>query len=116
MAEEENLAELYRRRVEGRHANLNKDDSRAEAADIVRGLIETIRVRNADDGLEIELVGEIVNMIELDQTTAHKRTAASKEAAVHDVYRSSVKVVAGARNCLNLLLHAHCLISGSTAS
>ena len=93
-----NLAELYRRRVEDLHANLNKGDSRTEAAEILRGLIETIRVRNANDGLEIELIGEIVNMIELAQATDHKGTAASKEAAVHDVYRSSVKVVAGARS------------------
>jgi len=66
--------------------------------EILRGLIETIKVRNTDDGIEIELIGEIVNMIDLAQTAAHKGTAASQEAAVPDVYRSSVKVVAGACN------------------
>jgi site-specific DNA recombinase len=91
-----NLAEHYRRQVESLHASLNTDGCRTEAAEILRGLIETIKVRNANDGLEIELIGEIVNMIELAQTVAHKGTAASKEAAVPDVYRSSVKVVAGA--------------------
>ena len=91
------LAKLYRLRVESLHASLNTDDCRTEAAEILRGLIETIKVRNADDGLEIELIGEIVNMIDLAQTAGHKGTAASQEAAVPDVYRSSVKVVAGAR-------------------
>ena len=103
-----NLAKLYRLRVESLHASLNTDDCRTEAAEILRGLIETIKVRNADDGLEIELIGEIVNMIDLAQTAAHKGTAASQEAAVPDVYRSSVKVVAGARNRRYLQLdYAH---------
>ena len=42
--------------------------------------------------------GAHVTMIELAQEGAPKRKAASKEAAVPDAYRSSVKVVAGARN------------------
>ena len=67
-----NLAKLYRRRVEGLHASLNTDDCQTEAAEILRGLIEVIKVHNTDDGLEIELVGEIVNMIDLAQTAAHK--------------------------------------------
>jgi len=93
-----NLVEHCRRQVESLHASLNTDDCRTEAAEILRGLIETIKVRNANDGLEVELLGEIVNMIELAQIVAHKGTAAPKEAAVPDVYRSSVKVVAGARH------------------
>ncbi|NQU71177.1 MAG: recombinase family protein, partial [Rhodospirillales bacterium] len=90
-----NLAELYRRQVEGLHASLNTDDCRTEAAEVLRGLVETIKVRNADDGLEIELIGEIVNMIDLAQTAAHNKTAALKGAAVPEPFRSSVKVVAG---------------------
>jgi hypothetical protein len=46
---------------------------------------------------EIDLVGDIVNMIELAEASPQTKKAASNEAAVPDVYQSSVKVVAGAR-------------------
>ncbi|HIC23153.1 MAG TPA: serine recombinase, partial [Planctomycetes bacterium] len=90
-----NLAELYRRRVEALHASLSTDDCRTEAAEILRGLIEAIKVRISDDGLEIELIGEIVNMIDLAQTAPHKGIAVRKEAA------------ALARLAFNLQLAAH---------
>ncbi len=91
-----NLAELYRRKVESLHACLDEPDSRTEAAEILRGLVESINVRNLDDGIEIELVGEIANMIEVAQTADLKGKAASEEAASLKNYTSSVKVVAGA--------------------
>ena len=72
--------------------------SRTEAAEILRGLVESIKVQNLEDGFEIELVGEIVNMIETAQTEAHKGKATSEEAASLKNYTSSVKVVAGVRN------------------
>jgi hypothetical protein len=91
-----NLAELYRRRVESLHESLNKADNRTEATKILRGLVESIRVHNLDDGLQIELVGEITNMIEAAQTSNLKGKAASKEAACLKNYTSSVTLVAGA--------------------
>ena len=90
-----NLAGLYRRNVENLHASLDRADSRTEAAEILRGLVESIRVRNLDDGIEIELVGEITNMIKTAQIADLKGKAASEEAAPLKNYRSSVKVVAG---------------------
>jgi len=90
-----NFAGLYRRKVESLHACLDKADGRTEAAGILRGLVESIRVRNLDDGIEIELVGEITNMIEAAETADLKGKAASEEAASLKNYRSSVKVVAG---------------------
>ena len=48
------------------------------------------------DPAEIELVGEITNMIKTAQTANLKGKAASEEAASLKNYRSSVKVVAGA--------------------
>ena len=50
---------------------------------------------NLDDGFQIELVGEITNMIEAAQTSNLKGKAASEEAACLRNHRSSVKVVAG---------------------
>ncbi len=93
-----NLAELYARKVEDLHAYLNGTDNRTEAAEILRSLIESVGVRNLNDGFEIELVGEIVNMVELAQSAANKEKTAPSEAASLGVYRSSVKVIAGARN------------------
>ncbi len=90
-----NLAQLYRRKVENLHASLNNDDSRTEVAEILRGLVESINVRNLDDGFEIELVGEIVSMIETAQTGTNKGKARANEAASLKNYASSVKVVAG---------------------
>jgi site-specific DNA recombinase len=91
-----NLAELYRRKVENLQASLNNPECRTEAAEIIRSLVEIIKVRNHDDGIGIELIGEITNMIEAAQTANLKGKAASKEAASLNNYRSSVKVVAGA--------------------
>ena len=91
-----NLAEFYRRKVESLHASLTNPDCRTKAAEIIRGLVENIRVRNSNEGLEIELIGAITNMIEAAQTANLKGKAASNEAASLKNYQSSVKVVAGA--------------------
>jgi site-specific DNA recombinase len=101
-----NLAELYKRKVQSLHDSLNKPACRTEAAEIIRSLVESIRVRNIDDGIEIELIGEITNMIEAAQTTGLKGKAASVEAASLKKYQSSVKVVAGTRNQLCRLFSA----------
>jgi len=55
-------------------------------------------VRNFQGGFEIELVGEIVNMIDAAQPVPHNATSAAREADSIKHYASSVKVVAGARN------------------
>jgi site-specific DNA recombinase len=60
-----NVAELYRRKVESLHEALNAKDTKTEATEILRGLIETINVRPTDYGIEVELVGHIVNMLKL---------------------------------------------------
>ena len=56
--------------------------------ELLRELIESITVTPSDDGIQVELIGDIVNMIELPETSGR---------SVPDLYRSSVKVVAGAR-------------------
>ena len=94
-----NLAELYRRKIENLHEALNTLDSRIDAAEILRTIVERIDVTPIGrGGFEINLVGDIVNMIDLAQSPEQTKTAASVETAVPDAYRSSVKVVAGARN------------------
>jgi len=67
-------------------------DSRARS-----GVVERIKVRNFQGGFEIELVGEIVNMIDAAQPVPHNATSAAREADSIKHYASSVKVVAGTR-------------------
>jgi hypothetical protein len=55
----------------------------------------------ADKGLEVELIGEIAAMVDLG---AQSKKADPEGSAVPEAYRCSVKVVAGARNHLDLLL------------
>ena len=60
-----NVAELYRRKVESLREALNSDDTRSEATDILRGLVEAIHVRPVRNGAEIELIGDIAKMLKL---------------------------------------------------
>ena len=89
-----NLAEIYRAKVTELHATLADPASRTEATEIIRSLIERVDVvPTADKGFEIELTGDIANMIELG---AESKKPAICGAGVLGPYRSSVKVVAGA--------------------
>jgi hypothetical protein len=92
-----NLAGLYRRKVAELHTPLADPELRAEALELIRGLIERIDLYPAEDGFRVELVGEIANMIAL---------SAGTESVGSDKRSASGKVVAGARNCLDLLLSA----------
>ena len=83
-----NLAQIYRAKVERLHEALADPGLRDEALGILRGLIERVVIHPAEDGLQVEIVGEIVKMIELGLDA--KQAALLKEAAC------SVKVVAGA--------------------
>jgi hypothetical protein len=84
--------------VERLHEALADPALRDEALGILRGLIEKVVLRRTQDGLQVEIVGEIVRMVELGLDA--KQAALPKEAAC------SVKVVAGARNRLYLLFVA----------
>ena len=55
---------------------------------ILRSLIERVSVKTDQTGREIELVGEITNMV---------RLASESDSFGKEPYRSSVKVVAGGR-------------------
>lgn len=89
-----NLSELYARKVADLHVALEVKETRDEALGLIRSLIERIAVRANDEGIEIELVGEIANMVAI--ALPHTKKAAPDRAAVLDTFRSSVKVVAGA--------------------
>ena len=78
-----NLALIYRQKVADLHAALTMPDSRTEVIEILRGLIEEIRVSQNKDGFEIEIIGDIASMITLPDGKVTKESL------------SSVKVVAG---------------------
>jgi site-specific DNA recombinase len=79
-----NLAKLYRERVENLHAALSDPQSRTEAAEILRSLVEKITVKHDKNGVEVELVGDIVKLVSLPEGNN-----------VPASFESSVKVVAG---------------------
>jgi hypothetical protein len=79
------LAAVYRATVANLAAALNEPAARAEAAEILRGLIERIEVRTDAQGHVIELTGDIVKLVTLPG------------GRVPAAFESSVKVVAGAR-------------------
>ena len=98
-----NLAELYRRKVEALHEALADPDLRDEAFGVIRSLIERIVLLPTDNGLEIELVGDIASMIAIAGNP--KISAAAPAGTAAEQYTRSVKVVAGACNRRYLQLH-----------
>jgi site-specific DNA recombinase len=67
-----NPAEVYRRKVADLQTALAEPATQTEALEILRGLIERVVLHPADKGVEIELIGEIANMVDLG---AHSKTA-----------------------------------------
>jgi site-specific DNA recombinase len=88
-----NLAELYHQKVINLAEALNDEDSRLEAAECIRELIDEIRLVPDNGKLRAELYGELAALINL--ANEHPR---SKGTGVQ------VTLVAGARNrrCLHL--------------
>ena len=84
-----NLAQVYRRQVEQLQQALDHPEIRDEAVQVLRGLIEHVSIRPVDNGLEIEIVGEIAKMVELGIRPN------AKQATLDERLTRSVKVVAG---------------------
>ena len=97
-----NLAQLYRSKVESLHETLKAPDTGQEAREILRELVDEVRLMSATDGSEIELIGDIAKMVEFANATGKNWHQVKFDSRTV----SSVKVVAGARNCLDLLLNA----------
>jgi hypothetical protein len=86
------LAQVYRRQVEQLQNSLDQPEIRDEAVQILRSLIEHVSIGPVDNGLEIEIVGEIAQMVELGIGPN------AKQANLDERLTRSVKVVAGACN------------------
>lgn len=62
-----NLANTYRDKITDLHAALSRDDARAEAADILRELIEEVRLVPEQERLQIELRGDLAAILSFAQ-------------------------------------------------
>ena len=60
-----NMAKEYRRKVRGLIRALNKEDSRAEAGELIRALIDRIVLTPVNGALEVDLVGDLAGIITL---------------------------------------------------
>ena len=58
-----NVAEHYIEKVANLRDSLNKEDSRDQAAEILRSLVDEIRLHPIDGELQIELVGDLASLI-----------------------------------------------------
>ena len=58
-----NAADLYIAKVDDLRQALNKEDSRSEAAQMLRSLIEEVRLHPIDVELRIELAGDLARLI-----------------------------------------------------
>jgi site-specific DNA recombinase len=73
-----NAAEIYRKKIADLHAALAAPDTRGEAVEALRGLIEVIRVTPEGDGNVVELAGELAALLGLG---GNKNAASIEEAA-----------------------------------
>jgi hypothetical protein len=88
------LAKLYHARIEALHEALNCDDGRAEAAEIVRSLIEAIVLVPADGDLDVEVVGDLAGILAFAAPQSEKPSRSGREGSFRSA--SQVKLVAGA--------------------
>jgi site-specific DNA recombinase len=78
------------------HEELNREELRSEAAQELRGLIDEVRLIPENGRLEIELLGDLAGIPALG-TDGKKPVTVSRDGL-------QVTLVAGTRNCLDLLL------------
>ena len=88
-----NLAEMYRAKVEDLSQLLVVPQHKAEAFDIIRGLIDEVRIVPEKGELRIDLRGELAGILNLCDS---KKMPASS----YDERAKQIKMVAGARNNL----------------
>jgi site-specific DNA recombinase len=88
------MADLYRSKVEGLASALQREDTRLEASEMLRGLIDSIVLTPEKGQLRIELRGNLAAMFTAAQKT--KRSPETGDLLV------PVQMVAGARNHLDL--------------
>jgi site-specific DNA recombinase len=90
------LSDLYRRKVERLADSLSEPGIRDEAVTLLRELIDEVKVSPTENGWDVEIKGEVGRMVNLAEGKTEQN-------------QCSVKVVAGTRNRLKLLLKTRIL-------
>ncbi len=88
------MTELYRSKVEDLPAALQREDTRLEASEMLRGLIDSIVLMPEKAQLRIELRGNLAAMLTVSQKTTRSPETGDLEL--------KIAMVAGACNLLNL--------------
>ena len=78
---------------------LDDPEARAEAMEVIRSMIDRIELTPVEDGLRAELHGDLAEIVATCETVEGK-----KELPGNIIPGCQFSMVAGARNCLNLLL------------
>jgi len=91
------LAKVYRAKIENLHSVFNNPQCKTEAFDIIRSLIEEVRLTPENGKLDIDLRGELAGILSLCDTK-------EKPATSYEERAQQIKMVAGACNqrCLHL--------------
>jgi hypothetical protein len=90
------LPEVYRAKVERLEEALNAEDTRTEAADILRTLIDQIVLTPGEADLKAELYGDLAALLALDG----EATSGKKKRPETAISGRQLSVVAGTRNHL----------------
>jgi site-specific DNA recombinase len=86
-----NLAEVYRRKVAALHEALREPTSKDEAFDLIRSLIEVIRLVPVDGKLRVEIKGELAGILELCREADKTKPGGLSTAGLAE----QIKMVAG---------------------
>ena len=86
-----NLAEIYRTKIENLSSLLDDPECKTEAFDIIRGLIDDVRLVPEKGNLSVELKGELAGILSLCDTK-------QKPATSYEERAEQIKMVAGAHN------------------
>ena len=89
-----NMAEVYRQRIAALHERLQSEETKAEAANILRGLVDQITLQPDGNGLAIVLRGDLAAMLSFAANT--KKPGLRGEAGLVCDPGSQASVVAGA--------------------
>ena len=93
------LSQVYADKVAHLEEALDDPEARAEAMEVIRSMIDRIELTPVEDGLRAELHGDLAEIVAACETVDGK-----KELPGNIIPGCQFSVVAGARNCLNLLL------------
>ena len=86
---------MYRKKVVNLTESLNEENTRADAAQAIQGLIEEVRLVPENGTLKIELFGQLAALINLTNKNPHSKETGAQVTLVAGarchLYRTSVK-------------------------